>query len=144
MHGISIERLQAGDTQRALRHVAQFWARPPGDGAVRAFLGDPGNVFVVAEVEGRPVGQALGYVLARWDGKAPMLFLYSIDVDEPYRRAGIGAGLVRAFREAGRAAGCGHTFVITTAGNEAAMRLYRSTGGVRPHEDDVVFEYDEP
>jgi ribosomal protein S18 acetylase RimI-like enzyme len=93
---------------------------------------------MVVAYEGEDVaGMAYGHVLPRPDGAPPKALLYSIDVLEEHRRKGVGAALVRAFREAAP----GPLWVVTNASNEAAMRLYAATGGVRPHEDDVVFVY---
>jgi hypothetical protein len=33
-------------------------------------------------------------------------------------------------------------FVLTEASNEAAMALYDSAGGVRPNDDDVMWDFD--
>ena len=55
-----------------------------------------------------------------------MLFVYEIEVDERYRRRGIGKELMRTIaREAGAAEG----FVLTEPDNEAANALYASLGG---------------
>ena len=88
------------------------------------------------------VGQVIGYILDRWDADEPMLFLYSIDVVESYRRQGIGKALIQAFRELGRVRGCSELFVFTHESNFPAMRLYESTGGKRASPDAVMFEYD--
>lgn len=141
--GITITRLNPKDLQVAFHSVSLFWERPPKVEKLHEFLSDQGNVFIAAWVGDQPAGQALGYILPRWDANPPMLFLYSIDVLTRYRRRGVGSALVEAFRQVGREAGCGKTFVLASEGNQAAVALYTSTGARRPHDDDVMYVWEE-
>lgn len=141
--GIVWWRLGPGDETRALEHCSRFWSMKCGLDDLRAFLGDPSSILVVAEVDGRPAGQIFGYLLKRWDSQGPMLFVYSIDVAEPYRRRGIARRLFEKAREIGRAAGSCRTFLVTQEDNAAAMATYEALGGRRPHPDDVVFVWSE-
>ena len=122
-------------------NCALFWQMPPSPDKLRQFLADDRNILIVAEANGKPVGQVLGYILQSWDTRAPKLFLYSMDVVESHRRRGIGRRLIESFREAGRQSGCGEMFVFTNASNEPAMRLYKKLGGTRTNLDDVMFEW---
>lgn len=140
---VHITRLGQKDLQDAMHSVSLFWERPPEEEKLRAFLSDQRNVFTAAWVGDQPAGQALGYILPRWDDNPPMLFLYSIDVLTPYRRRRVGSALVEAFRQVGREAGCGKTFVLTSEGNQAAVALYTITGARRPHDDDVLYVWEE-
>ena len=119
--------------------MEQFWRRAPEREDLLAFLSVPDNIYLVARREGVPAGEAIGFVLRRWDGKAPMLFLYSIDVAEPARRQGIGRALVESMKELGVEHGCSEMFVPTNAENQAAMALHEATGGARENNDDVLF-----
>ena len=58
-----------------------------------------------------------------------MLYLHDVDVDEPYRRQGVGRRLLEAFMEAGRSAGASKMFLMTGEGNMPARRLSEGLGG---------------
>ena len=139
---LEISRLRPEDADRAHANFECFWDMGNPTSALTSFLADPNCILLVAEVEGRPIGQVLGYVLKRWDSKKPMLLLYSIDVAKAHRRKGVGSKLIREFRRIGEEIGCGTSFVLTTASNAAAMALYESAGGTRPNPDDVMFEWE--
>ncbi|HET7152833.1 MAG TPA: GNAT family N-acetyltransferase [Candidatus Kapabacteria bacterium] len=139
---ITIERLRARDWQRGMENTALFWDKnPPTEQKLKEFLAKEYNVLIVAEIDGKPAGQIIGYVLERWDNYPPMFFFYSIDVAESAQRMGIGRRLVEKFREVGRELGCGISFVFTNESNIGAMEFYKSTGAVRPNPDDVMYEY---
>ena len=55
-----------------------------------------------------------------------MVFLYELEVYEPFRRRGIGRALVE---EAKRFAAGRRVFVLADEGNDAALRTYASAGG---------------
>ena len=131
-----IRVLVPGDEAAATTLTALFAdpASVPGD--LGRWLADDHNVMVGAWQDGKPAGMAYGYHLARPDSQADMLLLFSIDVAEAYRRQGIGTALVRAFCEQSP----GTIWTITNASNEAAMRMYRAAGGLRPNDDDVMFD----
>lgn len=139
----TITRYGPEDLEAAFQNVSLFWEVPPAEEALRSFLAEPRNVFIAAQVHGEQAGQAIGYILPRWDGNPPMLFLYTIDVLPVFRRRGVGRKLIEAFRRAGERAGCGKTFVLTSETNAPAMALYAGTGARRPHDDDVMFVWDE-
>ena len=130
---MEIRRLGPGD-EDVVRKLA---TRPPHI----ELLEDERTVFFAAFDDGEPIAFAFGYVLPRRHGAPTILFVYEIDVDEGYRRRGIGKELMQVLaREAGAAEG----FVLTEPDNEAANALYASLGGER---SDVVqwdFEYAEP
>ena len=114
----------------------------PSKEKISKFLEDDNHVLVVAEICKKPIGQAVGYVLKRWDAKPSKLFLYSIDVIETHRRQGIGRQLIEAFRQIGRESGCGSTFVPTSEWNIPAVRLYEASDGKRTTASDAVtFEW---
>lgn len=140
---IHVTRLRPADLQAAQENISLFWEQVPTDQQMLEFLHKPSNFLFAAWVGEQPAGQVTGYLLPRWDANPPMLFLYSIDVLPRYRRRGIGRLLVEAFRRAGREAGCGKTFVLTSENNLAAVRLYTTTGAHRPHDDDVLYVWEE-
>ena len=140
---LAITRLKPKDLDRAAANCALFWDMSDSPQRLGEFLSDESNILLVAEVDGKPVGQALGYILRRWDVTPSKLFLYSIDVLESHRQRGIGRKLIDRFRQIGRECGCTVTFVITSESNLPAMQLYQATGARRNNLDNVVFEWTE-
>ena len=121
-----IRRLVPGD-EDVIRALAE--------GAPRtALLSDDDTIFLVAFDGERPVGFAFGYVLPRRHGNATMLFVYEIDVDEGYRRQGIGTRLLQEL-----ISGHDEAFVLTEPDNDAANALYESVGGQRV--DAVMWDF---
>ena len=121
-----IRRLGAGDED-----VIQALAE---DEAQTALLADDRTVFVAAFDGETPVGFAFGYVLPRRHGRPTMFFVYEIEVDERYRRRGIGRRLMEELLFSHEEA-----FVLTDARNDAAMALYASLGGTRV--DSVMWDF---
>lgn len=121
-----IRRLGPGD-EDVIRALAE-------DEAQTALLADDRTVFVAAFDGETPVGFAFGYALPRRHGRPSIFFLYEIDVDERYRRRGIGRRLMEEVLF-----GQEEAFVLTDAGNEAAMALYASLGGTRV--DTVMWDF---
>ena len=89
----------------------------------------------VAEVEGELAGFAYAHDLPRIDGDTNV-FLYELEVDERFRRRGLGRALVE---EAKRLAAGRRMFVLTDSDNEAALRMYAAAGG--ESEPDVIFRF---
>ena len=146
MEEITVVRLGAADLKAALHCVLTFWDEPPEGADLQDFLEDAGNVLLagyrVEDRGGELAGSLVGYVLKRWDGNAPVLFLYSIDVLAAHRRVGVASALIREFNRIGREAGCRKAFVLTDEGSRPAMALYASTGAFRPRRNDVLYEWE--
>ncbi|MBW4473362.1 MAG: GNAT family N-acetyltransferase [Stenomitos rutilans HA7619-LM2] len=139
----SITRLTIDQWEKARASIMLFWDTTPSHETIAKFLSNPQNILLSAEVGEVLAGQAIAYMLERWDRDEPMLFLYSIDVEEAYRHQGIGTALIKAARSLGQAESCSEAFVFTNESNLAAKQLYQSTGGKRSSPDDIVmFEYD--
>jgi ribosomal protein S18 acetylase RimI-like enzyme len=126
----------------------------PGDEAVVAvlatrgapahageLLADPHTLFLVAFEGGRTVGFVLAYELLRRHGDPSKLFVYEIEVAAEYRRRGIAKALMRELAHLAHERGIRRGWVLTDRTNQAAMALYRSAGGVRPHEE-TMWEFD--
>lgn len=143
MEQLSITRLTTDQWEKAFLCIILFWDTTPSQETIVKFSSNSHNILLSAEVDDVLVGQVIGYILERWDQDEPMLFLYSIEVEEAYQRKGIGTALIRAVRKLGQAEGYSEAFVFTNESNLAAKQLYQSTGGKRLNPDDVVmFEYD--
>jgi aminoglycoside 3-N-acetyltransferase I len=122
----TIRRLGPGD-EAVIRALAE-------DEPQTALLADDRTVFVAAQDGTQPVGFAFGYVLPRRHGRPTIFFVYEIDVDERYRRRGIGRRLMQELL-----AGQEEAFVLTDADNDAAMALYAAVGGTRV--DSVMWDF---
>ena len=131
---VEIRRLGPGD-ENVVRALA---TREPQT----ALLADDRTVFLAAFDGTRPVGFVFGYVLPRRHGEPSSLFVYEVDVAETHRRQGIATRLLREFGAFARGRGIRTGFVLTNAANEAAMGLYASVGGVRPADDDVLWDFE--
>ena len=131
MKALPIRRLGPGD-----EHVI---ARLADDEPRTALLADPATILLAALDGDEPVGFAFGYVLDRRHREARMLFVYEIDVSEPYRPRGLATALMRELFRLGEEAGAGEHFVLTEPDNDAANALYASLGG-RPSTA-VMFEW---
>lgn len=82
------------------------------------------NVVLLAELEGRVVGQAI--LLFRATSKVARL--YSLSADPSVRGRGLGRALLEASEDAARARGADRQRLEVRASNEAALRLYRLAG----------------
>ena len=122
----AIRRLGPGDEQTLQELCRRHKSRvPSGDEAQHVLILDDVHVWI-AEVDGELAGFAYAHELQRIDGET-MVFLYELDVDERFRRRGLGRALVeqaKALADGRRA------FVLTGLDNEPAQRTYAAVGGV--------------
>ncbi len=135
---MTLQLLGPGD-EAVVRSLATY--RALTDEEAHAFLADDRTLMVVARDGDACVGFVYGYVLRRRHGDALQLFVYELDVAESHRRRGIGTALMRELARLARERGVRRGFVLTNASNEPAMALYRSLGGTRDDEDDVVWRF---
>jgi ribosomal protein S18 acetylase RimI-like enzyme len=140
-----VSRLQASDVPRLLA-ARELYDHPPSPPAARAYLADERNVFFLAEEGERPVGFLRGTSLGQVHTERPQMFLYEIGVSAGYRRGGVGRALVKALLDHCRLHGFEEVFVFTDPANQAAVALYRGTGGVTetPADRMYVFRLDSP
>jgi len=134
---VEVRRLEPRDGDMAHELVSRFKQSVPGAEHMRAWLADAHHILLVAFERGAPVGWAYGYELPRIDGPQPMYLLYEIDVEAEHRQRGVGTALLETFLDMVP----GPVWLITNASNEPAMRLYRSAGGQRLFQDDVMFRF---
>jgi ribosomal protein S18 acetylase RimI-like enzyme len=130
----AIRRLGPGD-EEVVRLLATDTPRTE-------LLHDERTIFLVAFAGEDPIGFVLSYELLRRHGDPSILFVYEVDVDERHRRRGVAAALLRETARLARTRGIHEGFVLTNASNEPAMRLYGSAGGLRPNDDDVMWDFD--
>lgn len=139
---MDIKRLLTEDAIIACEISALFKSRHAGQEYMQKFLSHESNYFIAAFEKEKPVGFILGYRLERVDTLRPMMFLYEIEVIEPYRKKGIAKALVNELHKICKEHHYLKMFVVTNESNLPAMALYQSTGGKRKYKDDVVFRYD--
>ena len=137
---VRIVRLRRGHASR-LAQIRGLLDATIDLGATRDYLGDPRNVFFLATQGANPVGFVRGTALAQLTSGRPQMFLYEVGVARAYRRTGVGAALVHRMLEYCRRNDFDELFVLTSPGNRAAVRLYRSTGAVTETEGDRLFVY---
>jgi ribosomal protein S18 acetylase RimI-like enzyme len=106
------------------RAVRQFRSVDGGN----RFLAAEGTVAFVATDHDEVAGWCWGQHMVRPD-ETSMIYLHELDVDERFRRRGVGRDLVVSFINAGRALGATKMFLTTGATNEPARALYEQLGG---------------
>jgi ribosomal protein S18 acetylase RimI-like enzyme len=132
---MSVRRLGPGDES-----VVERLATKEKPARAHDLLADDRTLFFVAFDDDHPIGFVFAYEMLRRHGDPSMIFVYDVDVDEPYRRRGVATSL---FLELGRVAkerGIREGFVLTERENEPAMKLYESVGGVLP-QNCVMWEF---
>jgi len=73
--------------------------------------------------------------------KTAELWINEVGVAPSHQRRGIGKAVIQALLEHAKRLGCREAWVLTDRGNQAAMRLYASTGGEEAARDQVMFTY---
>ena len=121
--------------------AASLFDETPQPAAVRAYLADHRNVFLLAYEAGQPVGFLRGTELGQLKSDRRQMFLYEIAVKEGARRRGYGRALIEWLVRECRERGFEEIFVFTDPANEAAMMLYRSTGAVTETPADRMLVY---
>jgi ribosomal protein S18 acetylase RimI-like enzyme len=136
-----IRRLRPGDEPLQIELARRFKEHAPTVDQSRAFLTDEHNWLLVASSDdNEPLGFALAYQMARWDGRS-MVFFYEIEVAAACRSQGYGRALVEELLRLARASGAYKMWVQTDEVNTPAMRLYESCGATRKSPDDVMWSW---
>jgi ribosomal protein S18 acetylase RimI-like enzyme len=138
---IEIKRFSL-DNADALAHIAPgvfddpiTWER------AREFLADPRHHLIVAIHDGVIVGFVSAVHYVHPDKPQPELWINEVGVADGYRGQGIGRSIMREALDVGRRLGCAEAWVLTERSNEAAMRLYVSSGGEAAPQDAVMFTF---
>jgi ribosomal protein S18 acetylase RimI-like enzyme len=90
---VDVRRLAQGDEELV---VALGRDRALSAEAAAALLHDPAVRYLVPLDDGETVGYAFAYLLRRRRQPERSLFLYDIEVDERFRRLGVGRRLMEA------------------------------------------------
>lgn len=137
---MEIRRLGPPDTNQVIG-AARLFDEPPDRAAVERYLADERNVFLLALQGDEPAGFLRGTELAQLKSERRQMFLYEIGVDERVRRRGIGRELVLFLLRHCRERGLEEVFVLTDPANDAAVKLYLSTGAVTETPADRMYVY---
>ena len=138
--GVRVRRTTPGDDSEVARFEAAFDYDVLPD-ETRRFLLDERHHLLLGYVDDRPAGFVSAVEVFHPD-KRPELFLNEIGVVEDARRRGVARALIEELKRLGRERGCAAMWVLTDDDNEAAMGLYRTTGGRLDDPPHVMFEYD--
>ena len=137
--GVRVRRAVIGDEGEIARFEDAFDDRVLPD-EMRRLLEDERHHLLLGYVDDRPAG-FLSAVEVFHPDKRGELFLNEVGVMEGARRRGVARALVDELKRIGHERGCVSVWVLTDEDNAAAMRLYRSTGGVWNGEHSVMFAY---
>ena len=113
-----------------------LWPSSPGEhtGEIAAFFGgdrrDPAEVFMALDDDGRAVGFAEVSIRPYAEGcySGRVAYLEGWYVEEGRRREGVGAALVAAVEDWGRAQGCTELASDAEVHNRASAAAHRSLG----------------
>jgi len=137
---VRVRRATSGDDSEVARFETAFDYNVLPD-ETRRFLLDERHHLLLGYIDGRPAGFVSAVEVFHAD-KRPELFLNEIGVVEDARRRGVARALIEELKRLGRERGCAAMWVLTDEDNEAAMGLYRTTGGRWDGTPQVMFEYD--
>jgi GNAT superfamily N-acetyltransferase len=107
---------------------------------VAEFLDDERHHLAVAIEDETVRGFASGVHYVHPD-KPAELWINEVGVAPSHQGQGIGKAIVEALLEHAKRLGCREAWVLTDRTNQAAMRLYASTGGKEAPHDQVMFTY---
>jgi GNAT superfamily N-acetyltransferase len=133
-----IERLRIGDEHRLQELCRRFKERVPSEDEASAFLSRDDIYVWVGEMDGELAGFAYAYHLLRIDGDTSV-FIYELDVDQRFRRQGLGRALVDEARMLAERVGALKMWVDTSYDNEAAKRTYAAARGKPSPEPTLVY-----
>ena len=76
------------------------------------------------------------------DKAAPELWINEVGVAPTHQGKGIGKMLMQRTLEEAKRSGCSEAWVLTDRGNQAAMALYKSAGGIEDVPDSTMFTFE--
>jgi aminoglycoside 6'-N-acetyltransferase I len=105
------------------------------------FLNDPRHHLVAAIDRGVVVGFASAVHYVHPDKRSPEMWINEVGVVSTHRGRGVAKAVLARLIEVARAIGCVEAWVLTDRANEAALRLYRASGGVEAPGDQVMLTF---
>ena len=109
--------------------------------AAAEFLNDPRHHLVAAIDAGAIVGFASAVHYVHPDKPSPEMWINEVGVATTYRGRGVASAILQRVIEVARINGCAEAWVVTDRTNEAALRLYKSNGGIEAPGDQVMLTF---
>jgi aminoglycoside 3-N-acetyltransferase I len=100
----------------------------PDDEYLRALLGSPHFIAVVAVVGDEVVGGLAAYELQKFERDRREIYIYDLAVAEAHRRKRVATNLILELKRAAQARGAYVVFVQADRDDVPAIRLYESLG----------------
>ncbi len=97
--------------------------------------------LLVALDQQTPVGFLSAYRLPLFQNKVTELFIYEVEVDENYRRQGVGSMMLKYILELAKKEGLECPWVLTNKSNPTAVKFYESLGGKIAEGDELMIEW---
>jgi len=137
-----IIRVLGSDDGAVLQRVAPDVFDNPVDARWSAeFFADPRHHLAVAIDDGLVVAMASALHYVHPD-KPPELWVNEVGVAAGYQGQGIGRQALAALLAHAKALGCREAWVLTSADNTAARRMYAAVGGREEDESTVMMTFD--
>jgi aminoglycoside 6'-N-acetyltransferase I len=105
------------------------------------FLNDPRRHLVAAIDSGVIVGFASAVHYVHPDKRSPEMWINEIGVATTHRGRGAATAILQRLLEVARVIGCAEAWVLTDRTSEAALRLYKSRGGIEAPGDQVMLTF---
>ena len=120
--------IRTPSSAREVEAAASLFDDPLDACAIVRFLATDTHHLLIVYDDERPVGFVTGVEMTHPD-KGTEIFVYELGVLEDAQNRGIGRALVRELSGVAIARGCYGMWVLTEAGNDAALRTYERAGG---------------
>ena len=105
------------------------------------FLNDPRHHLVAAIDRGVVVGFASAVHYVHPDKRSPEMWINEVGVVTTHRARGVAKAILERLLEVARAIGCVEAWVLTDRANQAALRLYKASGGIEAPSDQVMLTF---
>ena len=114
--------------------LAKWQVTEKGIARYREKIGNPSNIFLVAEQDGKVIGYLYGYKNTK-EPQIPYEYeVQSLYIDPNFQRHGAGTALLKAFQ---KAIGNKPFFLHALKGNQQAINFYTKANGKRSPEYDL-------
>ena len=137
-----IKLLGPNDLEYLSNVAANVFDDPIVPDAAQEFLRDPRHRLVVAIDKDVVVGFVSSVIYVHPDKTAPELWINEVGVAPTHQGQGVGKMLMQRTLEEAKRAGCMEAWVLTDRGNQAAMALYKSVGGIEDVPDSTMFTFE--
>jgi GNAT superfamily N-acetyltransferase len=138
---MEIKLLRPGDAALLLAVGPDVFDDAVDPRAAIEFLDDPRHHLVAAIDSGVIVGFASAVHYVHPDKRSPEMWINEVGVAETHRGRGVARAILQRLLEAARALGCSEAWVLTDRTNEAALRLYKASGGTEDAGDHVMLTF---